>query len=151
MKIKIKDQLLGNPSYASGQLLVKAAGGEALVGLPILLLYFTGTQATCLRHPAPDREGRQGRAGGQDPLLEDTCSKEGRGEEKTGQGATICAWVHKQPWWLRAHPQGAHGPEAVNLYHIGSCSSSLGNYEGWRWGWSKIRDIEKPESIQFTP
>lgn len=41
MKIKIKYQLLGNPSYASGQLLEKAAGGEALWGFQ---LYFCTSQ-----------------------------------------------------------------------------------------------------------
>lgn len=121
------------------------------MGLPTLFLYFTGTQATCLSHPVTDREDGQGKAGRQDPLLEDTCSKEARGEERTGQGATIRVWAHKQLWWLRAHPQGARGPEAVSLYQIGSCSSSLRGHEGWRWGGVKVRDIEKPESIQFPP
>lgn len=83
-------------------------GGKATMRSPNLSLQFTGAWATWLANCATEREFGRGRAGRPDLPLEDNCSKEARGEERTSRGPIIHAWDHKQPWWTREHPHREH-------------------------------------------
>lgn len=128
----------------------KQLGGKTTIGSPNLSLQFTGALATWLANYAIDRECGQGRAGRPDLLLEDSCSNEARGEERTSQGPIIRAWDHKQPWWAREHPHRCHAVLRLSASaHLAPAPPPVlgtGNEGG-----IKVRDVEKPESVLFAP